>query len=269
MRFRDKILVAGIMRVIVLHLLVGVVIVTGLGGGAGAALAMDSFEDARQAMVARQLQRRDITDPRVLVAMGTVPRHRFVPAALASRAYGDYPLPIGEDQTISQPYIVALMTQWAEVAPGDRVLEVGTGSGYQAAVLAELTEKVFSIEIRPDLARQAAARLKDLGYGRVRVIAGDGYQGWPEAAPFDAILVTAAAPRVPPALTAPLKEGGRLVIPLGPHGGTQTLMRYRRVQGKLVEEASLPVRFVPLVRPPAVKAPPGAGPPEGPGAPKP
>ena len=213
-------------------------------------------------MVARQLQRRDITDPRVLVAMGTVPRHRFVPEAIVARAYGDYPLPIGEDQTISQPYIVALMTQWAEVAPGDRVLEVGTGSGYQAAVLAELTEKVFSIEIRPELARQAAARLKDLGYGRVQVRSGDGYQGWPEAAPFDAILVTAAALRVPPALTAQLKEGGRLVIPLGPSGGIQTLKRYRRVQGKLLEEASLAVRFVPLVSPPAVKTAPGAGSPE-------
>ena len=186
-----------IMRLSFLTLLGGVMMLAGLGVGAGADRAPDSFEDARQAMVARQLQRRDITDPRVLIAMGTVPRHRFVPAAMASQAYGDYPLPIGEDQTISQPYIVALMTQWAEVAPGDKVLEVGTGSGYQAAVLAELTEKVFSIEIRPELARQAAARLKDLGYGRVQVRSGDGYQGWPEAAPFDAILVTAAAPGCP------------------------------------------------------------------------
>ena len=228
----------------------GVMLLAGLGGGAGAALAPDSFQDARQAMVARQLQRRDITDPRVLIAMGTVPRHRFVPEALASRAYGDYPLPIGEDQTISQPYIVALMTQWAEVRPGDRVLEVGTGSGYQAAVLAELTDQVWSIELLPELARQAAVRLQELGYGRVRVRCGDGYQGWPEAAPFDAILVTAAAPLVPPALAAQLKEGGRLVIPLGSPGEPQTLMRYRKVQGKLVEEASLAVRFVPLVRPP-------------------
>jgi protein-L-isoaspartate(D-aspartate) O-methyltransferase len=248
-----------ITRLVSLTLLVGVMMLAGLGGGA--ALALDSFEDARQAMVARQLQRRDITDPRVLVAMGTVPRHRFVPGALASRAYGDYPLPIGEDQTISQPYIVALMTQWAEVAPGDKVLEVGTGSGYQAAVLAELTEMVFSIEIRPELARQAAASLKDLGYGRVQVRSGDGYQGWPEAAPFDAILVTVAAPRVPPALTAQLKEGGRLVIPLGPSGGAQTLVRYRKVQGKLKQENSLAVRFVPLVRPPGPKAAPEADPP--------
>ena len=161
MRLRDKLLAARIMRAIFLTLLVGVMMVTGLGVGAGADRAPDGFEDARQAMVARQLQRRDITDPRVLVAMGTVPRHRFVPAALSSRAYGDYPLPIGEDQTISQPYIVALMTQWAEVAPGDKVLEVGTGSGYQAAVLAELTDRVFSIEIRPELSppgRGAAQR---------------------------------------------------------------------------------------------------------------
>lgn len=242
-------------------ILVGVTMVTGLGVAAGADRAPDGFEDARQAMVARQLQRRDITDPRVLIAMGTVPRHRFVPEALASQAYGDYPLPIGEGQTISQPYIVALMTQWAEVRPGDRVLEVGTGSGYQAAVLAELTDQVWSIELLPELARQAAARLQELGYGRVRVRSGDGYRGWPEAAPFDAILVTAAAPQVPPALTDQLKEGGRLVIPLGPPGGAQTLSRYRRVKGKLVEEASLAVRFVPLLRPPAPQAAPGADPP--------
>jgi protein-L-isoaspartate(D-aspartate) O-methyltransferase len=248
-------------RVIALGLLGGVMLVAGLGG-VGESRAADSFQDARQAMVARQLQRRDITDPRVLVAMGKVPRHRFVPEALAAQAYGDHPLPIGEGQTISQPYIVALMTQWAEVAPGDKVLEVGTGSGYQAAVLAELAEKVFSIELRPELARQAAARLKDLGYERVRVKCGDGYQGWPEEAPFDAILVTAAAPRIPPALTAQLKEGGRLVIPLETPYGAQTLIRWRKVQGKLVEEASLPVRFVPLVRPSVLKAAPGAKPPE-------
>jgi len=254
-----------------LALLAGVMLLTGFG--AGVARAQDSFADARQAMVARQLQRRDITDPRVLTAMGTVPRHRFVPAAMVSRAYGDYPLPIGEDQTISQPYIVALMTQWAEVGPGDTVLEVGTGSGYQAAVLAELTDKVFSIDIRPELARQAAARLKDLGYDRVKVRSGDGYLGWPEAAPFDAILVTAAAPRVPPALAAQLKDGGRLVIPLGPAGGAQTLGRYRQVRGTLVQENSLAVRFVPLVHPPALKAAPGAAspaaPPSGLGAPAP
>jgi protein-L-isoaspartate(D-aspartate) O-methyltransferase len=262
-----------IRRQLLVILMAGVGLLAGLGGQVAGTRAQDSFQDARQAMVARQLQGRDITDPRVLVAMGTVPRHRFVPPALVSSAYGDYPLPIGEGQTISQPYIVALMSQWAEVHPGDKVLEVGTGSGYQAAVLAELTDQVFSIELLPELARQAAARLKDLGYDRVQVKCGDGYQGWPAAAPFDAILVTAAAPRVPPALAAQLKEGGRLVIPLGTSYWAQTLVRWRKTQGKLVEEATLPVRFVPLVRPPVPEAAPekkpAAGPPTspGPGAP--
>jgi protein-L-isoaspartate(D-aspartate) O-methyltransferase len=268
-RLRDKDFWSSQIRAICLPLLGGMILLAGLYGPAGAAPAPDGYEDARQTMVARQLQRRDITDPRVLVAMGTVPRHRFVPGALASRAYGDYPLPIGGGQTISQPYIVALMTQWAEVAPGDKVLEVGTGSGYQAAVLAELTDQVFSIELRPELARRAADLLKELGYGRVQVRCGDGYRGWPEAAPFDAILVTAAAPRVPPDLAAQLKEGGRLVIPLGDPYGSQTLVRYRKVRGKLVEEATLGVRFVPLVRPPSLEATPSANPPAapGPGAP--
>ncbi|MFZ5449096.1 MAG: protein-L-isoaspartate(D-aspartate) O-methyltransferase [Thermodesulfobacteriota bacterium] len=227
------------------------ILIAGLGVLAYGAPPEDSLREARQSMVARQLQRRDITDPRVLMAMGRVPRHRFVPQALASQAYGDHPLPIGSGQTISQPYIVALMTQWAEVQPGAKVLEVGTGSGYQAAVLAEMTDKVFTIELRPELARQAAARLKELGYDRVRAKSGDGYQGWPEETPFDAILVTAAAPRVPPALEAQLKNGGRLVIPLENSFGAQNLVRFRKIQGKLVQETSLPVRFVPLVQPPA------------------
>jgi protein-L-isoaspartate(D-aspartate) O-methyltransferase len=240
------------MKVIAAMLLRGVI----LAGLVQGVQSDDGFRDTRQSMVARQLQRRDITDPRVLIAMGTVPRHLFVPKALASEAYADHSLPIRSGQTISQPYIVALMTQWAEVHPGDRVLEVGTGSGYQAAVLAELTDRVFTIELLPELARQAATRLKDLGYGRVRVKSGDGYQGWPEAAPFDAILVTAAAPRVPQALEAQLKEGGRLVIPLKDPGG-QTLVRFREVKGTLRPEAFLPVRFVPLVQPPTLKAVPG------------
>ncbi len=209
----------------------------------------DPYRAAREEMVARQLKDRGITDARVLQAMGHVPRHRFVPESLAALAYADQPLPIGSGQTISQPYIVALMTQWAEVKPGDRVLEVGTGSGYQAAVLAEITDQVFTIELLPELARSAAARLADLGYGRVQVRTGDGYQGWPDAAPFAAILVTAAAPRVPPALSAQLLEGGRLVIPLGPEGGAQDLVRFRRVQGQLKEEERVPVMFVPLVKP--------------------
>ncbi|MEW6388489.1 MAG: protein-L-isoaspartate(D-aspartate) O-methyltransferase [Thermodesulfobacteriota bacterium] len=209
----------------------------------------DNLELARERMVKRQLQGRDITDARVLAAMAKVPRHRFVPERLAPLAYADQPLPIGSGQTISQPYIVALMSQWAEVKPGDKVLEVGTGSGYQAAILAELTDQVFSVEIRPELAKAAAQRLAALGYPQVRVKTGDGYQGWPEAAPFDAILVTATAPQVPPALTQQLKEGGRLVIPLGTPSQIQQLVRFRRVQDKLQEEARLPVLFVPLVRP--------------------
>jgi len=227
----------------------GLIMIAGLAVRAPAGMEAENFQPARQAMVSRQLQGRDITDPKVLAAMGRVPRQRFVPDALASQAYGDYPLPIGWGQTISQPYIVALMTQWAQVPPGAKVLEVGTGSGYQAAVLAELTDKVFTIELVPELARRAAARLTALGYSRIRVRCGDGYQGWPEEAPFDAIVVTAAAARVPEALKRQLAEGGRLVIPLGPAGGAQTLVRYRKVRGKLVAEASLPVRFVPLVRP--------------------
>jgi protein-L-isoaspartate(D-aspartate) O-methyltransferase len=237
------------MRIILGIFLSGVILVAGLAVMTPKGLGTENFQQARQAMVSRQLQGRDITDLRVLAAMGRVPRQRFVPEALASQAYGDYPLPIGLGQTISQPYIVALMTQWAEVRPGDKVLEVGTGSGYQAAILAELTDKVFTIELLPELARQAAARLKALGYGGVQVKCGDGYQGWPEEAPFEAILVTAAADRVPEALKKQLAEGGRLVIPLGPAGGAQTLVRWAKIKGKLMKEASLPVMFVPLVRP--------------------
>ena len=174
-------------------------------GGVAAAQGGDQYAHKRQRMVAEQLKGRDITDPRVLAAMGKVPRHRFVPDDLAPQAYNDHPLPIGSGQTISQPYIVALMTQWAEVKPGDKVLEVGTGSGYQAAVLAELTDRVWSIELKPELAEAAEKRLRALGYGRIHLHWGDGYQGWPEEAPFDAILVTATAPEVPPALQEQLK----------------------------------------------------------------
>jgi protein-L-isoaspartate(D-aspartate) O-methyltransferase len=209
----------------------------------------DTLSLAREGMVARQLKGRDITDPRVLAAMGTVPRHAFVPDYLAPLAYSDRPLPIGSGQTISQPYIVALMSQWAEVKAGDKVLEVGTGSGYQAAILAELTDRVFSIELLPELTEAARVRLAGLGYGKIKVRSGDGYQGWPEEAPFDAILVTATAPEVPPALKAQLKEGGRLVIPVGDVGRVQQLLRLRKVKGEIKEEERLPVMFVPLVKP--------------------
>ncbi len=206
-----------------------------------------SSQQARARMVQDQLKARDVSDPRVLAAMETVPRHCFVPNWLRPLAYADQALPIGEGQTISQPYIVALMSQWAEIRPGDKALEVGTGSGYQAAILAELTDKVFTVELLGNLAAEAQKRLTELGYGKVRVRVGDGNRGWPEEAPFDAILVTAAAPEPPAALVAQLKEGGRLVIPLGRPGALQHLKKFRLVKGRLREEASLPVRFVPLV----------------------
>lgn len=209
----------------------------------------DPYEAARRWMVEYDLKGRDITDPRVLAAMARVPRHRFVDPDLASEAYSDYPLPTRDGQTISQPYIVALMTQWAAIQPGQRVLEVGTGSGYQAAILACLTDQVYTVEINPELACTAAARLAELGYTQVRVKCGDGHQGWPEYAPFDAILVTAAAPTVPPALKAQLKEGGRLVIPLGSPGGVQMLTRLIKQDHGFKTERICPVRFVPLIEP--------------------
>ncbi|TYT27508.1 protein-L-isoaspartate(D-aspartate) O-methyltransferase [Luteimonas viscosa] len=198
-------------------------------------------------MVEQQLAERDIDDPHVLEAMRAVPRHRFVPAALAADAYRDQPLPIGHDQTISQPYIVALMTQLARVSPGDRVLEVGTGSGYQAAVLGELGAQVYSIEIVAPLAQQAQRLLEELGYRNVVVKAGDGYAGWPEHAPFDAIVVTAAPERIPAPLLEQLKPGGRLVIPVGPLQSAQELRVVEKdASGQLHERDIAPVRFVPL-----------------------
>jgi protein-L-isoaspartate(D-aspartate) O-methyltransferase len=207
------------------------------------------FDRARQQMVERQLKGRDITDVAVLRAMSRVPRHRFVRPALASSAYSDRALPIDEGQTISQPYIVALMTQLLELGGSENVLEVGTGSGYQAAVLAELVTRVHTIEILPGLAASAAARLKALGYSRVAVRAGDGYRGWPEAAPFDAIVVTAGATHIPEALVTQLAEGGRLVIPVGESSGAQELIQGRKTGGRLVTRVVIPVRFVPLVEP--------------------
>ncbi|MGQ9922233.1 MAG: protein-L-isoaspartate(D-aspartate) O-methyltransferase [Desulfobacca sp.] len=219
---------------------------------AGAVLAgadPDKFAEARRRMLEWDLKGRDITDARVLAAMAAVPRHRFVPVELERQAYDDTPLPIGHGATISQPYIVALMTQAALIQPGQRVLEVGTGSGYQAAILAQLTDQVYSIELVPQLAQAAAERLARLGYSQVRVKTGDGYQGWPEHAPFDAILVTAAAPEVPAALKEQLKDGGRLVIPVGPVFGPQYLLRLTKQGATWQEEVITPVAFVPLVKP--------------------
>ena len=182
---------------------------------------------------------------RTLEAVAAVDRAQFVPDDLQSRAYDDSPLPIGHGQTISQPYIVALMTELAGIKPGDKVLEVGTGSGYQAAILGKLAGKVFTIEIVDPLAKQATERLKKLGYGNVTVRSGDGYAGWSEEAPFDAILVTAAPEKTPPPLIEQLKPGGRLVIPLG-KGLQELILMEKSATGKMTERAMLPVRFVPL-----------------------
>ncbi|MFZ5523877.1 MAG: protein-L-isoaspartate(D-aspartate) O-methyltransferase [Pseudomonadota bacterium] len=190
---------------------------------------------------------RSALGPNVIAALEKVERHRFVPAVLASSAYLNRPLPIGYGQTISQPFIVALMTELMRVGDGDKVLEVGTGSGYQAAVLAELAQSVYSIEIIEPLGQQAGERLKSLGYRNVRTRVGDGYYGWPEAAPFDAIMVTAAASHVPPPLIKQLKPGGRMVIPLGTQFMTQFLMLVEKQQdGSVTTRQILPVRFVPL-----------------------
>jgi len=199
----------------------------------------------RDAMVAEQIEARGIRDPAVLRAMRTVPRHEFVPADERAHAYDDRPLPIGHGQTISQPYIVAFMTEAAAVRPGIRVLEVGTGSGYQAAVLAEVGADVYSIEIVAPLAAEARQALARTGYERVHLRVSDGHRGWPEAAPFDAILVTAAAERVPPDLVAQLAPGGRLVIPVGDL--SQDLEVHTRGPEGITIERVLPVRFVPLV----------------------
>jgi len=208
-----------------------------------------AFARARQQMVEHQLKSRDITDSRVLWAMGKVPRHRFVNPELAGQAYADGPLPIGEGQTISQPYIVALMTQLLELKDSNKVFEVGTGSGYQAAILAELVKRVYTIEILPGLASSSAARLTALGYKNVEVRAGDGYQGWPEQAPFDGIIVTAGATHIPQPLVDQLKEGGRLVIPVDVSPGMQELLQCRKEKGKLIKKSIAPVRFVPLIEP--------------------
>jgi len=206
---------------------------------------IDRWRAQREAMVDNQIAARGIKDARVLAAMRRVPRHELVPPVVRDLAYTDRPLPIGDDQTISQPYIVALMTQAAAVEQGARVLEIGTGSGYQAAVLAELGAEVYSIEIVEPLARRAAAALGRTGYGAVKLRVGDGYRGWPEAAPFDAIVVTAAPPRIPEPLKQQLKPGGRLVAPVG-DGDLQRLVVIRRVGDRFVERSIAPVRFVPM-----------------------
>ena len=202
----------------------------------------------RRIMVDTQIRARGVQDERVLAAMEAVPRAEFVPAAQRPHAYEDRPLPIGEDQTISQPYIVALMTELLEVEEGDRVLEIGTGSGYQAAVLAELTPHVYTIEIIPTLAERAEETLRRLGYDAVEVKAGDGYLGWPDRAPFDGIIVTCAPEEVPGPLKEQLREGGRMVIPVGPQWTHQTLYVLTKKGDTLEQKEIIPVRFVPMVR---------------------
>ncbi len=198
----------------------------------------------RERMVEFQIASRDVKDERVLAAMRRVPRHAFVPDELSRQAYDDGPLPIGHGQTISQPYIVGFMSAALELSGDERVLEIGTGSGYQAAVLAELARDVYTIEIVPELGRQAEQRLRELGYENVHVRIGDGYLGWPEAAPFDAILVTAAPDHVPQPLIDQVKVGGRMILPVGEE--RQELVLLRRTESGLERDHVLPVRFVPM-----------------------
>jgi len=205
----------------------------------------DTFVAARKRMVQEQLLARGLTNARVLAVMGKVPRHEFVPEKFKPQAYEDGPLPIGHGQTISQPYIVAFMTERLEPKTTDRVLEIGTGSGYQAAVLSELVAEVYTIEIVEPLAQRAEADLKRFGYKNVTVRAGDGYKGWPEAAPFDAVIVTCAPEKVPQPLVEQLKDGGRMIIPVGPIWD-QELILLRKQGGRLEKRAVLPVRFVPM-----------------------
>jgi protein-L-isoaspartate(D-aspartate) O-methyltransferase len=205
----------------------------------------DSEAERRARMVETQIVARGVRDARVLAAMKQVPRHLFVDAKDRAQAYEDHPLPIAGNQTISQPYIVALMTELADLTPGEKVLEIGTGSGYQSAVLSRLAKEVYSIEIVPELARESAKRLQELGYGNITVKEGDGYRGWPEHAPFDAILVTAAPDRIPQPLLDQLAPGGRMVIPVGSFFQELKVLSKDK-NGKITEKDILPVRFVPM-----------------------
>jgi protein-L-isoaspartate(D-aspartate) O-methyltransferase len=210
------------------------------------AVAADPYIGERAAMVHEQIAGRGVRNSAVLAALSKVERHRFVPEEYARAAYADHPLPIGYGQTISQPYIVALMSAALKVKPGDQVLEIGTGSGYQAAILAEMGVEVYTVEIIPELARQAAAVLDELGFANVHTQNADGYFGWDAHAPYDAIIVTAAPDHLPPALGQQLKEGGRLVIPIGPTGSVQTLWLFEKQNGELTATNLGAVSFVPL-----------------------
>jgi protein-L-isoaspartate(D-aspartate) O-methyltransferase len=208
---------------------------------------MKDYAEEREAMVATQLKSRGIKDVKVLEAMGKVPRHVFVPDDMKKYAYNDEPLPIGKGQTISQPYIVAYMTEILQLSGEEKVLEVGSGSGYQAAILAEIVQKVFSVEIIDDLSNHAQKVLQSLGYTNIYFRIGDGASGWEEHAPYDAIMVTAAPPKVPEALEDQLKIGGRMIVPVG--DAFQELVLIVRERRRFRKKKLLPVRFVPLVRP--------------------
>ncbi len=212
----------------------------------GLPVAMSDYEKQRSHMIETQLVSRGIKNPRVLAAFRAVGRHRFVPERFRAYSYEDRPLPIGEGQTISQPYIVAFMTEVLNLKDTDTVLEIGTGSGYQAAILAELCQHVYTIEILPSLGRTARQVLSDLGYTNISVKIGDGYKGWPEYAPFDAIIVTCAPTRIPEALQDQLAEGGRMIIPVGEAYG-QELVLLTKKNGRIIQTAVLPVMFVPMV----------------------
>ncbi len=212
----------------------------------GSPATADPYTNARESMVRDQIEQREVADARVLAAMRRTPRHEFVLPEYLPQAYADHPLPIGYGQTISQPYIVALMSEALQVQPGDRVLEIGTGSGYQAAVLAEMGAEVYTMEIVPELADQAAKRLAGLGYRNIRVRQADGYYGWDEHAPYDAIIVTAAPDHLPQPLPLQLKEDGRLVVPIGPPGAVQTLWLFEKQGDDLLASNLGAVSFVPL-----------------------
>jgi protein-L-isoaspartate(D-aspartate) O-methyltransferase len=232
------------MRFVTHYLLFAAIVTTGCGQQAPTAA---DFAAQRQRMVAQQLKPRGIKDERVLTAMAKVPREEFIPADARADAYEDGPLPIGYDQTISQPYILAFMTEQLDPKPSDRVLEIGSGSGYQAAILAELVTNVYTIDIVEPLAKTAEATLQRLGYKNVHIKVGDGYEGWPEEAPFDAIIVTCAPENVPQPLIDQLQDGGRMIIPVGERLAQQLYLLEKK-NGQLKESVTLPVRFVPMKR---------------------
>lgn len=239
------IIIIAIMDITIIKVTICAILALGLSSPA---LSQDAYQEKRETMVRRQIKDRGVTDEATLRALRTVPRHLFVPENYRSRAYEDGPLPIGYGQTISQPYIVGYMTEAIRPKAGFKVLEVGTGSGYQAAVLAEIADKVYTIEIVKELAQQADSRLKRMGYDNVEVKTGDGYHGWKEHAPYDAIIVTAAAEFIPPPLIEQLKPGGIMIIPVGSPFMVQTLMLVEKKEGKAVSKSLFPVRFVPFTR---------------------